>query len=479
MFHTIREEFRACHRSSGGSAKTAGTVTAAELAAYWQKLTEDEQQKSGNGLLSQQDKQVIKLRVSQLMQEMDIKRTGRIGMEEWVHYMLLAQSGRVATQINSLLRVALVQQPQVLKDLQRLFEVADMQENGLLTFKSVMESYSKKLWHLRPGGNDGRLMSGQELDEKAPEKLARQIIEEMDLDGDQNISYAEFMAYCVGRRKSEVTLHLYDISHGAAQKVSPWLVSKQLEGLWHSGICVFGKEYFFSRDTVFDEAGATSFGKPEKVLHLGTTLWRQSELHKFIVDDLKPVFHRGTYDIIDNNCNHFTNRVSQYLLGKALPDEVLEQPACLKSSAAVRTLRPILNWWLRDGVVTRGNDQEIQAQSENRPKIDKPLRPGTVVKIYPADGEAGQPVLGMVTSPDGQVISSLLAKEGPITPRWTNFCGCAYMPSAREVCDKSCVQYFDLQFDSAAGSCHGQLRTEMMPHSRLTVEQLHELKGFL
>lgn len=257
MLQSIREEFQQITRSSKDS------ITAGELTKYWQQITEDDQQKSGNGLLGAQDKQVIKLRVSQLMQEMDIKKVGEISMEEWVHYMLLAQTKRAATQINSLLKNALQQQPQILKDLQLMFEAADTGDDGVLTFKAIMEMYSRKLWHLRPG-NDGRPLTGKELDAGEPDQFARDIIEEMDLDGDAKISYAEFMAYCVGRRKQEVTLHLYDLSNGMGKKISPFLINSEMEGVWHSGLCVFGKEYFFSRDTVFDEAGETSFGKPFK-----------------------------------------------------------------------------------------------------------------------------------------------------------------------------------------------------------------------
>lgn len=473
MLHSIREEFRQCSRGS------KDTITAAELTQHWCKLTEDEEHKSGNGLLSAQDKHVIKLRVSQLMQEMDIKKTGRISMEEWVHYMLLSQSHKASAQINSLLRNALGQQPQILKDLQLMFEAADTAETGSLSFKAIMEMYSRKLWHLRPG-NDGRPLTGKELEAGDPDHFARDIVKEMDLNGDDQISYAEFMAYCVGRRKQEVTLHLYDLSNGVGTKLAPYLISHDLEGVWHSGLCVFGKEYFFSRDTVFDEAGATSFGKPHKVLSLGYTLWRQSELHKHIVDELKPKFHRGTYDAIDFNCNNFTNALSQYLLGKNLPDEVYEMAQRLKTSAIIRSIRPILTWWLRDGVVARGNEVSVEAQSDGRVTVDKPLRVGTLVKIHPVEGQGGT-VLGLVTTMDGQTIGGGAVFRGGSggalgdkTPRW-DLCGCSYVAQASQLQDKAFVQYFDLSFDPSLGRCRGQLRTELIPHSRLSIERIQEV----
>ncbi|CAE7512803.1 desi1 [Symbiodinium sp. CCMP2456] len=68
------------------------------------------------------------------------------------------------------------------------------------------------------------------------------------------------------------------------------------------GIVAFEKEYFFSNDTIFDIPGKTSFGEPSQVRSLGYTFWSQDELHDFIVNDLKPIFHRDTYDVICNNC---------------------------------------------------------------------------------------------------------------------------------------------------------------------------------
>lgn len=467
MLNSIREEFRQCTKAD------SNVISSGELTRHWQQLTEEDQLKKGHGLLSLQDKHAIKLRVQQMMNEMDIKSTGAITMEEWVHYMLLAQSKQAAIQINSLLKVALQRSPQILKELQQMFEVADQADNGLLSFRSIMEMYSRKLWHLRPG-NDGRPLSGKELEAGDPDKFARDIIQEMDLDGDARISYAEFMAYCVGRRKQEVTLHLYDISNGLANKISPYMVSKQLEGLWHSGLCVFGKEYFFSRDTVFDEAGGTSFGKPKKVINLGVTLWRQSELHKYIVDELKPVFHRETYDIVQNNCNHFTDRLCLFLLGKHLPEEVLEQTGVLTSSTTIRMLRPVLNWWLRDGVVARVNEKNIEAEAVRQVVADKALKPGTVVRILPAGEASGTEVLGVVSTTDGQMSRSspgcLSSDTGcGLTPRW-DVCGCSYPVRSPGPTDKASVEYFDLSFDNTAGTCRGQLRTELFPRSRLQVE---------
>merc|ERR1712187_959773 len=56
----------------------------------------------------------------------------------------------------------------------------------------------------------------------------------------------------------------------------------------------------------------------------------------------KPIFTREAYDAARNNCNHFTDRVAMYLVGKHITEDVLGQPEIMMKSSLGRTLRPIL-----------------------------------------------------------------------------------------------------------------------------------------
>ena len=38
---------------------------------------------------------------------------------------------------------------------------------------------------------------------------------------------------------SSVTLRVYDLSRGMARQMSPALLGKQIEGIWHTGVLVF------------------------------------------------------------------------------------------------------------------------------------------------------------------------------------------------------------------------------------------------
>ena len=44
---------------------------------------------------------------------------------------------------------------------------------------------------------------------------------------------------------SGVSVHVYDLSQGLAAALSPSLIGKQIGGVWHTGVVVYGREYFF------------------------------------------------------------------------------------------------------------------------------------------------------------------------------------------------------------------------------------------
>lgn len=452
--------------------------------------------------MSAQQKQAIALRVAQLMQEMDLMKSGQVGIEEWVHYMLLARSGFAARQVNVLLDKALERNKNILHELQRMFEAADTTKCGTLTFKEIVAMYSRKLWHLMPSQTGpARNLSDEELMAGEPEAFARAVVQAMDIKGDERVSYPEFMAYSLGRRKHEVLLHLYDLSNGAAQSISPWLIGKKLEGVWHTGVVVYGKEYYYSKDTVYADAGDTSFGKPTRIVHLGYTLWRQDELHEFVTTELKPVFQRDTYDVVCNNCNHFSDRVCMYLVGKHPPPEVLQQPEMLLRARAVRVLRPILNWWLRDRIVVREKGVALPpGQQRLKPGEQPPL--GSIVTIFAAHGSS-PPILGQVSVPetrdgdDNLEYGSSVAMGKDISSNgggagcdavgcgnlWSGTCGVVRASTATVLAGSApegvWVQYFDvtLASSSSSPSSRAQMRNELIPHSRLAMGGLHAADG--
>ena len=59
---------------------------------------------------------------------------------------------------------------------------------------------------------------------------------------------------------SLVTLHVYDLSNGMAAQFSRQLIGKHIEGVWHTGIVAFNKEYYFGGGISYDPPACTPFG---------------------------------------------------------------------------------------------------------------------------------------------------------------------------------------------------------------------------
>ena len=70
-----------------------------------------------------------------------------------------------------------------------------------------------------------------------------------------------------------VQLHVYDLSNGMAAQFSRGLIGKYIEGIWHTGIVVFNKEYYFGGGISYDAPGFTPFGKIYKHKELLTNIY--------------------------------------------------------------------------------------------------------------------------------------------------------------------------------------------------------------
>eukprot|EP00930_Biecheleria_cincta_P087270 TRINITY_DN7651_c0_g1_i2.p1 TRINITY_DN7651_c0_g1~~TRINITY_DN7651_c0_g1_i2.p1 ORF type:complete len:544 (-),score=85.00 TRINITY_DN7651_c0_g1_i2:439-2070(-) len=478
MANTLLQEF---HHNFGGK------INVVSLASRWSQLAAQELQ--GADTFTGRDHQAVALRAAQHLQDMRLKSWGRdaeISQEEWLHAtLMLSAPDHFATQIYAPLKASLAKHPGMLYDLQALFQLADTQGRCMLTKQDVVRMYAERLWRLNPSSAQGQSLQDHEFGD--PQKMAEQLIRAMDVDGNGLISYAEFVAFCVGRRKRQVRLHLYDLSRGQGPHLK-MLLGKGLERIWHTGVVAFDKEYYFSNDTLLDLPGKTGFGEPTEIITLGDTLWSQDELHNFIITDLKPLFHRATYDVINNNCNHFSDRLSMYLLGKHIPEDILLQSSKLMSLVSVWAARPVLNWLLRDCVVSRsstalseGRAIEVPHGSWRHIESADELVPGVVVAIHSAWGRSSA-VLGVVsespkhggdsdfTFPFGL---SMLACDGSSYKKSNEVSG-----SSSAVCDDEVwVKYLETAARPGhSNSCYRAfMRSEKVPLANLSLAMLDGL----
>jgi hypothetical protein len=142
-----------------------------------------------------------------------------------------------------------------------------------------------------------------------------------------------------------VSLHVYDLSHGMARQLSPALLGKTIDGVWHTGVVIFGKEYFFGGggiQAMAPELVVQRYGmQPVRTAALGQTSKTQQQLEQFLREN-SARFTDATYDLLRHNCNNFSDEVSRFLVGSGIPQYILDLPNEALNSPFGAMLRPML-----------------------------------------------------------------------------------------------------------------------------------------
>uniref|UniRef100_A0A0E0ITG8 PPPDE domain-containing protein n=2 Tax=Oryza nivara TaxID=4536 RepID=A0A0E0ITG8_ORYNI len=109
----------------------------------------------------------------------------------------------------------------------------------------------------------------------------------------------------------------------------------------HTGVVVYGKEYFFGGGIQKDHPGRTPYGTPVRVEDLGVTHVPR-EIFEDFLQDISPRYTPATYNLLSNNCNNFTNEAAQFLVGSAIPSYILELPNEVMNSPFGALILPMI-----------------------------------------------------------------------------------------------------------------------------------------
>ncbi|MQL71674.1 hypothetical protein Taro_003995, partial [Colocasia esculenta] len=151
----------------------------------------------------------------------------------------------------------------------------------------------------------------------------------------------------------KVSLHVYDLSQGLARQLSSSFLGKVIDGIWHTGIVVYGNEYYFGGGIQHASVGTTPYGTPIRVVDLGVT-HVPKELFEEYLGEIGPRYTAETYTLLEHNCNNFSNEVAQFLVGATIPEYILQLPNEVKSSPMGALILPMiqqLETTLRAGAV--------------------------------------------------------------------------------------------------------------------------------
>ncbi|XP_077272873.1 uncharacterized protein LOC143903278 isoform X1 [Temnothorax americanus] len=140
-----------------------------------------------------------------------------------------------------------------------------------------------------------------------------------------------------------VELYIYDLTKGMAAIMSPFLIGRQLDGVWHTGIVVYGREYFFGPAGIQSvRPGGTELRDPQRVEKLGETYLPYSVFLEYINGLGTSTFASGTYNLFKHNCNSFTEEVSNFLVGKGIPKFILDLPEEILQTPIGQALAPLI-----------------------------------------------------------------------------------------------------------------------------------------
>jgi hypothetical protein len=140
---------------------------------------------------------------------------------------------------------------------------------------------------------------------------------------------------------SVVTLHIYDLSGGLAASWSPLVLGRRIEAIYHTGVVVFQREYYFGGGIQQASPGGTVYGRPMRVLFLGETAIDEETLQDFL-HGIASRFQVETYDLLTNNCNHFSDELCRFLTGRGIPEEILQLPQLVLNTPLGPILRQLL-----------------------------------------------------------------------------------------------------------------------------------------
>lgn len=125
----------------------------------------------------------------------------------------------------------------------------------------------------------------------------------------------------------KVEVYIYDLSRGMASMISPILIGKRIDGVWHTSIVVYGREYFFGSQGVEScNPGSTALERPLQIVNLGETQIPYTVFIDYLSGLSESRYALGTYDLLRHNCNNFSQELAQFLCGASIPKYILDLP---------------------------------------------------------------------------------------------------------------------------------------------------------
>ena len=167
---------------------------------------------------------------------------------------------------------------------------------------------------------------------------------------------------------NKVVYFIYDLSGGIVKGLSKAILGKEIDGIYHTAVCVYGREYYYSGGINKSSPRKTKFGIPIKEISFGYTHKTQKEFESYL-RSISNSFTSENYNLISHNCNHFSDAALFFLTGNHLPNHILRQHEEILKTPLGRQVRPYLQ------AMSGNGEQSI----ENNPLMILPFLLGNVI----------------------------------------------------------------------------------------------------
>lgn len=134
------------------------------------------------------------------------------------------------------------------------------------------------------------------------------------------------------------------MTKGLASMMSPLLLGRRIDGVWHTSVVVFHREYFFGSHGIStcSPGQLELLGHPTKVETIGETSIPYQVFRDYLRGLSEGEFRGSKYDLLRHNCNTFTEDLCQFLCGASIPKYILDLPNEVLSTPFGQSILPLI-----------------------------------------------------------------------------------------------------------------------------------------
>ncbi|KAJ5479513.1 hypothetical protein N7530_005022 [Penicillium desertorum] len=183
----------------------------------------------------------------------------------------------------------------------------------------------------------------------------------------------------------DVSLYVYDLSKGLARMYFLALTGTQMDAIYHTSIVLNGIEYYFGQGIQTAAPGSTHHGRPMEIVKLGSTELPNEVIEEYL-GSLATIYTPESYDLFLHNCNNFTQDLSMFLVGKSIPEHIINLPRTFLETPFGQMMKPQIERALKG--VTQGTG--------TGPAPGPSVQPTTARAVPPAPQPVAPPGVGTV-----------------------------------------------------------------------------------